>query len=197
MFTVPLFVQFLPRPLPTPVRSVAIVVTPLVVSVPVPVMSAPLFHAKLPFNVTLPAPLSVTVSPPVNVNGLPSARFAFAFTTPPLTTTAPLPVTLVPAFRLRVPPLNCSVAPAVTLYAPLSAPPPSTRHVPACAFNVPALLNVTPLCAFSVPAALLLKVPRLVNTCPELLATVSGVATVEPMLNIPPAALVKVEGALK
>ena len=182
MFTVPLFVQFLPRPLPTPVRSVASVVTPLVVSVPVPVMSAPLFHAKLPFSVRFPAPLSVTVSPPVSANGLPSARFAFTFTTPALIVTLPLPVTLVPAFRLCVPPANCSPAPPLTLNAPLWVPPVLSSSVPAFTFTPPpALLNAT--LKSLVPLELLVSVPVL----PKLEAVLPPLTTLWllPIVKVP------------
>ena len=117
---------------------------------------------------------------------------------PPLTASVPAPLRLLALLIVRVPALNCSVTPALTLYSPLSVPSLLMMRLPACTFNVPVLLIVRVLAPIAcVPAALLLKVPALTNACPELLNTAIGAATVEATLNTPPAALVSVEGAFQ
>jgi hypothetical protein len=135
-----------------------------------------MFKVPVPAIVVVPLPLIV---PPVQLNTVPTVRLAVPAMVPPLnrnvllftavsaatvtvppTATVPVPLTLVPAFQVKIP-LKLSVDPVAALKLPLLLPPVARFNVPVCTATVPLFVRVpkklmgeVPLPAdfFSVPA---------------------------------------------
>src|SRR5262245_43448880 len=114
-----------------------------------------------------------------------------------VTASVPTPVVRTPSLKLRVPPLNSTVAPELAVYRPVSVPLASIVSVPASAFTVPVLLNVNDAVPkFELNARISLtvwlSVPSLVNVAVPDTRCTGELNEVLLRLNVAPASLISV-----